>query len=169
MVTATADHKFRYDALGRRVGKWDGSAWQDLVVSGQQLLMVYSTNGVAKHRYVYGSYVDEPVVVEKNLSTTPAKYFHHRNQQYSVIALTNESGLTVERYTYDAYGKTVIYTGGGGTVVSATRFSNPFQYTGRYNHEDVGLYFFRARWYSPSLGRFISRDPLGYVDGMSYV
>ena len=40
-------------------------------------------------------------------------------------------------------------------------------YTGRYNHPEIGLMYFRARYYSPQLGQFISRDPLGYVDGMS--
>ena len=40
-------------------------------------------------------------------------------------------------------------------------------YTGRYNHPEIGLMYFRSRYYSPQLGQFISRDPLGFVDGMS--
>ena len=40
-------------------------------------------------------------------------------------------------------------------------------YTGRYNHPEIGLMYFRARYYDPQTGEFISRDPLGYVDGMS--
>jgi RHS repeat-associated protein len=45
--------------------------------------------------------------------------------------------------------------------------NNPFMYTGRFNHPELELSYFRARWFDPALGRFISRDPLEFVDGMS--
>jgi len=45
------------------------------------------------------------------------------------------------------------------------RTVNEFGFTGRYLDKETGLWYFRARYYSGSLGRFIGRDPLGYVDG----
>ena len=48
-----------------------------------------------------------------------------------------------------------------------TKYSNPYTYTGRRADEELGLLYFRARYYDPQTGEFISRDPLGYVDGMS--
>jgi RHS repeat-associated protein len=69
----------------------------------------------------------------------------------STIALVNPSGSIVTSYTYDPYGN---------TTSAGTANSNPLQYTGREN-DGSGLYFYRARYYSPLLGRFISEDPIG--------
>jgi RHS repeat-associated protein len=71
----------------------------------------------------------------------------------STIALVDASGNLATQYSYDPFGNT--------TVSGATN-SNGFQYTGREN-EDNGLYFYRARYYSPVLHRFISEDPLGFA------
>jgi RHS repeat-associated protein len=69
----------------------------------------------------------------------------------SMIALVDASGNLVTSYTYDPFGNT--------TVLGATS-TNPSQYTGREN-EGNSLYFYRARYYSPLLGRFISQEPIG--------
>jgi RHS repeat-associated protein len=70
----------------------------------------------------------------------------------STIALVDASGGLVTQYAYDPFGNT--------TVTGATNANN-FQYTGREN-EGNGLYFYRARYYSPVLGRFVNEDPLGF-------
>jgi RHS repeat-associated protein len=70
----------------------------------------------------------------------------------STIALMDSSGTVQTSYTYDPY---------GGTSVTGTANGNEFQYTGREN-EGNGLYYYRARYYSPLLGRFTSEDPLGF-------
>jgi RHS repeat-associated protein len=87
-------------------------------------------------------------------------------QQYSISALTNSGGTIVERYAYSAYGEPTI-TDGGGTLRSSTAEGNRYTYTGREWDKDVELYHYRARWYDALSGRFCSRDPAGYVDGMS--
>ena len=69
----------------------------------------------------------------------------------STIALVDASGNLVTQYAYDPFGN---------TSVSGATNSNAFQYTGREN-EGNGLYFYRARYYSPMLGRFVSEDPAG--------
>ena len=91
---------------------------------------------------------------------------YHRNQQYSIVGLTNAAGTLVERYTYSAYGTLGIYDPNG-TVRSSSTYANRYTYTGREWDPDLKLYLFRARWYDPATGGFVSRDPLGYVDGMS--
>ncbi len=100
---------------------------------------------------------------------TPVKTsqtYYHRNQQYSIVGLTNAAGTLVERYTYSAYGTLGIYAANG-TVRSSSTYANRYTYTGREWDADLRLYHFRARWYDPATGGFVSRDPLGYVDGMS--
>ena len=68
----------------------------------------------------------------------------------SVIALTDSAGAIKTQYVYDSYGD---------TTVSGEASDNPFQYTGREN-DNTGLYYYRARYYSPELQRFISEDPI---------
>jgi RHS repeat-associated protein len=91
---------------------------------------------------------------------------NHRNQQYSIVGLTNAAGTLVERYSYTAYGTLGIYDPSG-TVRTTSTYANRYTYTGRAWDADLNLYHFRASWYDPATGGFISRDPLGYVDGMS--
>ena len=73
----------------------------------------------------------------------------------SVIALTDETGTVKTQYTYDPFGN---------TIVSGEPSDNPFQYTGREN-DGANLYYYRARYYSPELQRFISEDPIGFEGG----
>ena len=80
--------------------------------------------------------------------------YYHRNQQYSIVALTNAAGTLVERYTYSAYGTLAIYDPGG-TVRSSSACANRYTYTGREWDPDLKLYHFRARWYDPATGGFI--------------
>jgi RHS repeat-associated protein len=94
------------------------------------------------------------------------KSYYSRNQQFSITALTDDSGQLVERYAYDAYGNTITMSPVGGMLANSS-VDNPFAYTGRFLHNDLDLMYFRARYYDPSTGEFISRDPLEYVDGMS--
>ena len=84
----------------------------------------------------------------------------------SVSAITNASGVVRERYTYDAYGKMYVRDASGALKSSQVPMQ-PYGFTGRRYDEESGLWYFRARYYDDQLGRFISRDPLGYVDGMS--
>jgi len=68
---------------------------------------------------------------------------------------------------YDPYGKVTILAADGVTVRTASAIGNEITYTGRRRDAETGLYYFRNRYYSGDLGRFVSRDPLNYVDGMS--
>ncbi len=165
---------FEYDALGRRVSRSHSSGNVVYVHAGQQVIADYARGAVTSsptYRYVYADYVDEPILRHSGTGTSlPGSgddaLFYHRNQQYSVIGLTNAAGTLVERYSYTAYGTLGIYDPSG-TVRTTSTYANRYTYTGREYDADLNLYHFRARWYDPTTGGFISRDPLGYVDGMS--
>ena len=105
----------------------------------------------------------------------------------SVVGLTDASGEIVERYTYDPYGKPFIErwdaaandgaggwetSGVGGTTIPAgglcySALGNPFTWTGQRYEAGTGLYGFLFRTYSPALGRWLQRDPIAYVKGVS--
>jgi RHS repeat-associated protein len=72
----------------------------------------------------------------------------------STLALADATGNIVTSYTYDPFGR---------TTVSGAGSANVFQFTGREN--DGNLYYYRARYYNPSIGRFVSPDPIGLVGG----
>ena len=183
---------FEYDALGRRVFEnASGGSGNVLVCSGQQLLATYALDAAPSspgRMFIYGDYIDEPILLlsgsESQLKdgevqefepagkddVKPAnqlqRHYYSRNQQFSIIAITDASGNVVERYRYDAYGNTEILSPEG-NVLDQSSVGNVFMYTGRFNHPEIGLMYFRARYYDPAIGRFIGRDPLEYVDGMS--
>jgi RHS repeat-associated protein len=91
---------------------------------------------------------------------------YHGNQQYSVTALSDSSGNVSERYTYTAYGQPT-FLNASGTVQTSSAASNRYTYTGREWDSTLGLHHFRARWMSGVSGRFLTRDPIGYRDGLS--
>jgi RHS repeat-associated protein len=106
--------------------------------------------------------VDEVVAYRRIQGTNSSVYYPQYNHLYSVAAVTDGSGQVVERFTYDAYGKQTAAVMAGQT---ASGFGRGF--TGYITDDETGLLHARARQYSPTLGRFVGRDPLGYVDGYS--
>jgi len=71
----------------------------------------------------------------------------------------------VERYRYDVYGQRTVLAADGVTVRAQSNYGQQIGFTGRYLDNETGLWYFRARYYSGTLGRFASRDPLQYIDG----
>jgi len=77
-------------------------------------------------------------------------YFYHQDGQANVTHLTDASGITVCSYRYDSFGRTQ----------PCQNVANPYGFAGREYDAESGLYYMRARYYDPSLGRFLSPDPL---------
>jgi RHS repeat-associated protein len=154
------DMTYQYDALGRRVQRDDGTTATVFVQNGQQTFADYTSGTAATsptYNYVYASYIDEPVYRDG----TGGERYYHRNQQYSITAVTDSSGTIKERYAYDAYGGLSIFDGSG-TARTAMAEGNRYLYTGREWDEDLSLYHYRDRMYDPLCGRFLSRDPIGF-------
>ena len=103
---------------------------------------------------------------------------------YNYGGLTNASAEIQEAYDCDAYGNTIAYDASDGgdwfgdnarSIYNVSGRGYPtcqFIFTGRRFDPETSnaatqMYFYRARYYSPVLGRFISRDPIGYADSMN--
>src|SRR5262245_2570151 len=77
------------------------------------------------------------------------------DHQGTIRDLVNNSGsLTGSHIVYDAFGN----------ITSGT-LGTQFSYTGQEYDADTGLYYYNARWYNPSIGKFISKDPIGFAGG----
>jgi RHS repeat-associated protein len=100
---------------------------------------------------------------DNHLPRQNLKRSSHRNQQYSITALTDGSGSVVERYAYTAYGQ-VTFANASGTVQAASASNNRYTYTGREWDEGLSLFHYRARMYDAVGGRFCSKDPIAYED-----
>jgi RHS repeat-associated protein len=85
--------------------------------------------------------------------------YYHYDGLGSVKQMTDSSETVVASYIYDAFGN---------SVASVSSVANPYGFTGEQQFEEAdNLVFLRARYYKPSIGRFISRDPIGYEGGIN--
>lgn len=156
--------QYAYDALGRRAARIDYTTPEDrfYIYDGNQVVREYTLGFQHVATYLAGNYIDEPLV-----RIGKSTHYYHTNGLYSPALLTDGTGAVVERYAYDAYGEGTTYDALWADPLAASRVGNPYLFTGRRLDPETGLLYFRARMYSPLQGRFVSRDPLGYVDGMN--
>src|SRR5262249_27733357 len=144
----TTDVTNRYDADGIRVGQTVGGTETryliDQVEPYQQVALEYRPSEVVVVSYVRGN---DLVLQDRG----GARSYLYKDGLGSTRALTNAAGAVTDQYTYDAFGRTVSQSG---TTPNAYLFAEE-QFDGA-----VGLNYFRARYYSPTLGRFTSYDPL---------
>ena len=82
-------------------------------------------------------------------------------------ALADETGNIVESYEYDAWGNVLAVRDGSGNPLSESAIGNRFLFQGREYSWATGLYNFRARWYDPETGRWLSNDPIGISGGLN--
>lgn len=143
---------FAYDAVGRRVSKTINGTTSNYVYDGPNI--VGETNSGAT--FLTGLGIDETLAVESGNGTTTQIASYITDALGSTIRLADANGNKLVDYTYDLYGNTT----------ADANVYNPFQYTGREN-DGTGLYYYRARYYSPTQQRFISQDPLGLGGGIN--
>jgi RHS repeat-associated protein len=142
-----------YDPLGRLYEVATSSATTRFLYDGDRLIAEYDAGGTLLRRYVHGSGVDEPVVWYEGLQVSAAnRRYMHANHQGSIVAVTGASGNTLEVNAYSPYG------------VAAAGNTGRYQYTGQAAIPELGLLYYKARMYSPHLGRFMQTDPVAYED-----
>ncbi len=166
------------DAPGRRVEKAvSGGATTRYVLDAQQVVEEYDGQDVWQARYVYEDGIDRPRVMDRadqadvngNQNTTEVlRFTYHQQALGSVTELSEPGGSVVEWVTYDVYGKPRVLDQQG-TAVAQSPVGNPYLFTGREYDAEDGLYFYRARTYDPSAGRFVQRDPSGYSEGFNLI
>ena len=141
---------FKYDSFGRRAQKaftQNGTTTTtNYLYDGSNVVETVDQSGNLLSRYVETLSIDEPL--QETVSGTTSYY--EQDGVGSVTSLSNASATLVNTYGYDSYGRA---TGSTGTI------ANPFRYTGREFDSETSDYYFRARYYDQSVGRFISEDP----------
>ncbi|HZE69209.1 MAG TPA: RHS repeat-associated core domain-containing protein [Pyrinomonadaceae bacterium] len=141
---------FQYDAFARRTSKTINSQSTQYLYDGADVVQELA-GGVPTANMLNGPGVDERHTCNCNGGSSTLL----TDGLGSALALTDSSGAVQTLYTYDAFGN---------TTSTGAPSSNTSQYTGREN-DSSGLYYYRARYYSPTLQRFISEDPIGFAGG----
>ena len=147
---------YSYDPFGRRLKKSVNSTTTLWASYGDQEIAEYSGPGNTVslvRRFVYGPGLDEPVAA---VSASNVRTYQFQDALGSVILATNAAGQITEKYGYTGYGLTL----------SAGANTAAFRFGGRRYDPELGLYFHRARSYSPALGRFLQTDPIGTDGGL---
>jgi RHS repeat-associated protein len=158
--------EYTYDVYDRRIAKsvdGDGNgpaaATQErLVYDGEHIALVFDGAGHQTSRYLHGPQVDQVLAEETAAGEVRWALADH---QGSVRDVTGSQGTVINHLTYDSYGQ----------VTSETHPEVDFRfgYTGRARDEETGLYYYRARYFDPAPGTFVSEDPLGFGAGDSNV
>lgn len=149
----------RYDPLGR-LYEVNGSQTgiMRFVYDGDALVAEYNGSGAMLQRYVHGTAVgaDDPLISYTGASALIGNArMLYSDERGSIVYSTNSSGGAPAINSFDAYG------------IPGTANTGRFQYTGQTWIPEIGAYHYKARIYSPTLGRFLQADPIRYGDGMN--
>lgn len=122
---------------------------------GANVIQEVDNSGNVLARYAQGSGIDAPLSEFRAGATS----YYHQDGLNSVTSLSSPAGTLANTYVYDSFGKPTALTGA---------LTNPFQYTGRQSDQETDVYYYRARYYDQSSGRFISEDPSAFGAGNNF-
>lgn len=174
-VNSVEEVSYEYDVTGRRVVKTviSENSSPKITISvpaGPQILCEYqleNTVSTCCRTYIYGGYVDEPLLFVDHTMPSNPEYYFHSNRQFSTYAISDQNGAIAEFYQYTPYGTHTSISSTGTFGGSTTVGNHDYTFTGRKFDIESALLDFRTRSYDSHAGRFISVDSEGYVDGMS--
>lgn len=140
---------FKYDPFGRRIYKSSTSGNSIYAYDAPNLVEETNASGTAVARYSQTQEIDEPLAMLRGGATS----YYEADGLGSITALSNIAGSLAQTYAFDSFGN---------QIASSSSLINPFRYTAREFDTETSLCFYRARYYDPQAGRFVSEDPLGF-------
>jgi RHS repeat-associated protein len=164
VTTPSHSLSFGYDPLGRRISTTVDGTTTFSISDDMHVVAEYDGNNSLLREFTYGPRVDE--VVSMLNAVTGTRYYYLSDGLGSVSEVVATNTAVTERYEYTPFGTTTIKNGSGQTIPE-TAIGNPWGFTGRRYDAKAALYDYRARHYIPTIGRFMQKDPPGYVNGMN--
>ena len=151
--TVTETISYTYDPFGRRTSKTTASGTTNYIHDGFRVIMEKDDTHAVQAAYIYGIGIDEVLIMNRD----GVDYFYSQDGLGSVADLTDSAENILESFTYDVYG----------VPSDVSSVGNPYFFTGREYESETGLYYYRARYYAPDIGRFLSADPIGFLGGLN--
>jgi RHS repeat-associated protein len=143
---------YTYDALGRRASRAANGTTTSFVYDGPDVVLDKNNDGSTVD-YLNGRGIDTKL---RQSSASTGSLYHLPDHLGSTAALTTAGGDVAEFQQYEAFG--------GTNGSSLTRYG----FTGRERDPATRLLYYRARWYDPDQGRFMSEDPAGLNGGLNF-
>jgi RHS repeat-associated protein len=160
-ASSSSQHtQYQYDGLGNRITRIvNGSTTKYIIDSSRplsRLLAETDEGGNTTAYYIYG------LGLISKVTPSGQSFFYNYDGIGSTIALTDYSGNEVNRYAYDSFGNL--------SADSTEMIPNSFRYAGRFGVTDEGngLVYMRSRYYTPAIGRFVNKDPIGFFGGLNH-
>ncbi len=149
-----------YDPNDYRIAKDHGTGTNRYLMEGEHYEAIYDGAGGIRAKFLRGVVVDE-IVNGYYYDAQGAKtnYTFHHDHLQSVTALSGHNGDPEQTVTFGPFGEDLDSTGASPNVLG---------YTGRELDSESGLYYYRARYYDPEIGRFLNEDPLGLEAGINF-
>lgn len=151
--TPTKTINYTYDAFGLLNSRSDSNGRVRYLWDDYQMAIEENNNHNTVTRFIYGYTLDEPIYMAKKGS----EYYYMQDGQFSTTELTNLDGERAEHYIYNPFGEPEM----------TSSIGNPYLFTGRWYDVDAMLQYNRYRYYMPSLGRFITADPININGGFN--
>ncbi len=151
---------FAYDPNDYRIEKDYGTGTNRYLMEGEHYEAIYDETGAIQAKFLRGVVVDE-IVNGYYYDGAGAKtnYTFHHDHLQSVVGLSGHNGDPEQTVTYGPFGEQLSTSGSS---------PNMLGYTGRELDSETGLYYYRARYYDPEIGRFLNEDPLGFEAGINF-
>jgi RHS repeat-associated protein len=144
---------FKYDPMERRIEKVAGGTTYSYTYDKEDIAREVRSDGTTR-RYVHGPSIDEPLAWENGWG---ARTYYHADGLGSVVRHTDGDGLVVLDRRYDAWGN-----------LESGQQEPGHAFTGREWDSEASAFYYRARYYDPSIGRFLSEDPIGFSGGLNF-
>lgn len=141
-----------YDPMGRLYQVAQGSSTTRMGYDGLDRIAEYDGSNAVLRRYIHGPGIDNPIAWYEGSGLTNRRFLSS-DERGSIISLTDSSGTLLNLNKYDEYG-----------VPQSTNLGK-FGYTGQAWVPEIGLWYYKARFLRPDIGRFMQTDPIGYEGG----
>ena len=159
VVPGTGTTTLRYDPFGRRIQKSGPLGTTNYLYDGvgmwANVIAEVDNSGNVLARYTQDLSLDRPFAELRSGTSS----YYEQDGLGSVTSLSNAAGALANTYNYDSFGKLTASTG---------TLTNPFQYTGRDVDAESAINYYRARYYDPMTGRFLSEDPIRFAGGINF-
>jgi RHS repeat-associated protein len=167
LTNSVSVERYGYDPVGRRIYTVNGNVTNWHVYTSDQIVAdVNSTGGVIRS-YTWGPGIDNLLAMTVRTGSVAKTYYTLTDHLGTVHALMDTNGIVVESYTFDAWGRVLSVQNSSGQSLSISGIGNRYLWQGREYSWNTGLYYFRARWYDPVVGRWLSNDPIGISGGLN--
>jgi RHS repeat-associated protein len=158
---------YRYDGQGWRISETKSGTTRDFYYSDQWQVLEERVGGQAQVQYVWSPvYVDALVLRDRDTDANGSldeRLWAQQDANWNVTALLDGTGAVVERYTYDPYGTATVYDANWDVRTGGSAYAWAYLHQGGRIDKDTRLCDFRHRFYSPTLGRWATTDPLGPI------